>query len=135
ARFCAPVEPIFLPWARHPPPSSDPADLFDVDVHQFAGPVPLVTHRGGLRRADHRAGERIEFSQIRHSMPAQDPRYRPGRHTELRADPVLSPPVLLAGGQDLVFGLRFGAGRAGVWAGGPVIQTVFAFGAIPVDPA
>jgi len=37
----------------------DTPDLLDVHVHQLAGPVAFVAHRGGLAGPDDRAGDRV----------------------------------------------------------------------------
>ena len=68
----------------------DTANLLDVHVNEFAGPVALVAHRGGLRGSDHRTGQRIAIPQVRHPVAAQDRADRAGRRTELIGDPLLT---------------------------------------------
>jgi hypothetical protein len=72
----------------------DPADLLDVDVDQLAGTVAFVADRGGLGRADHLAGDRVQRRQGRLTGSAQHPGDRAWRHPELGTDPVLAAAML-----------------------------------------
>jgi hypothetical protein len=61
-------------------------------------------------RADHLAGHRVTHRQSWDALAAQNPADGSGRETELRAEPVLAPAVLVAGRHherlDLGTGLR-----------------------------
>ena len=72
AAVCAPAAPV-----------RDPPDLLDVHVHQLTGPVTLIAHGCGLRRADHLAGQRVKVAQAWDVVAAQDPRHRPRWQAEL----------------------------------------------------
>jgi len=62
-----------LPAMRAPAPAiGDPPDLLDVHVDQLTGTVAFVTHRGGLRRADHLAGQRVAVGQARDVVATQE---------------------------------------------------------------
>ncbi len=59
----------------------DPAELFDVDVDELAGPSPLIALRGLL----------AEPAQLAHRDPGEDSRHRRQRHLE---HPAISGPVI-----------------------------------------
>src|SRR5699024_1710506 len=125
-----------LPAMRAPAaPVGDLADLLDVHVHQLAGSVALVTHRRGLARADHLAGDRVQLAQVGHPMAAQDAGDGAGRDADVRADPVLSPASLAATVQDLLLGGGRGASGLMVRPGGPVGQPGLAVLVVAADPA
>ena len=46
------------------------AELLDIHVDQLARVLTFVANRGGLRCADHLAGQRIALAQTRHIMAA-----------------------------------------------------------------
>jgi hypothetical protein len=96
--------------------------VLHVHVDQVTGPGPLVADRRGLRRPDHLTGQRVTRAQAGHLVSTEDPAHRPGRHPQLRSEPVLTSPVQRTGGDDL--GLHFGAGpgRCPVRARRPVFQ-------------
>src|SRR5690606_1875523 len=61
----------------------DAPELLDVDVDELAGTVTFVADRGGLRGADHLAGQRVAVVQSGHSVAAQDPGDRSCRHADV----------------------------------------------------
>jgi hypothetical protein len=117
------------------PALGDAADLLDVHVDQLAGAVAFVAGGGGLAGSDLLTGERVEFTQVRQLVAAQDPRDRPGRHTEFGPDLVLSATIAFAQGHDLGLHLRWSAGRSPVWARGAIVQAGIALGQVAGDPA
>ncbi|KRC54710.1 hypothetical protein ASE19_04305 [Nocardioides sp. Root79] len=94
------------------PAVGDLAELLDVHVDQFGGPVALVADRGLLRGADHFSCDRVQLSQVSHAVAAQDPRHRP--HSDLRAEYIGTITVFGAGRQHLQFDLIAGLGRHAV---------------------
>src|SRR5690606_3540480 len=116
-------------------PVGDPADLLDVHVHQLAGTVAFIAHRGGLAGADHLAADRVELTQVGQSVAAQDPRHGPRTDAEFGPEPVRPTTFPLPQGHDLVGELAAGAGRATMRARGTLAKPLLALAAIPVDPA
>src|SRR5690606_18899368 len=116
-------------------PVGDPADLLDVHVHQLAGTVAFIAHRGGLAGADHLAADRVELTQVGQSVAAQDPRHGPRTDAEFGPEPVRPTTFPLPQGHDLVGELAAGAGRATMRARGTLAKPILALAAIPVDPA
>ena len=84
------------------PPAAvgDLADLLDVDVHHFPGPVAFVAHRGGLGGADHLTCDRIQQPQVRHVVAAQDACHGPGGHAQFVLPTILPTPMFSSSGQD-----------------------------------
>ena len=84
---------------------------------------------------DDLTGQRVALAQVGHPVAAQDRRDRPGRETELGADPVLSATLVAAQLQHPLLDLDRGASWAAVWTRGAVEQAGLALGAESGDPA
>lgn len=98
-------------------------------------PVPLVTDRGGLRRADHLPRDRIQCPQRRDAVTGEDARDRPSRHAQSRGD-LLTPDALpLAQLEHCLLAPGTRTRRAGVRTRGTVDQPSLALGAVTLDPA
>src|SRR5437763_10762625 len=107
-------------------PAGDAAELLDVHVDQLAAPVTLVAHGGGLRGPHHLTRDRIQHAQPRQVMASQDPRHRPGRHTQLGGDPVRAATLLLANLDDSLLEGRTGTARTPMRSRGPLMQASLA---------
>ncbi len=113
----------------------DPAELLDVHVHQLAGPVAFVAHRGDLGGPDHLTGHRVQRA------PARGTRWRARIRDTVRAGTPSSAPIqsgprrsLTAQLDDLLLDLGAGPRRARVRARGSVLQPGLALGGVAVDP-
>jgi hypothetical protein len=104
-------------------------------VDQLAGTVAFVAHRGGLRGADHLAGQRVTLPQIGHAVATQDSGDRAGRDTELGPDPVLSTALFSAHRHDRFLDLDQSLRWAVMRTRGAVVQTALALLTESVDPA
>jgi hypothetical protein len=69
-------------------------------VDQLAGTGAFIADRGGLRRPDHLAGQRITLSESWHLVATQDPGHGAGCHSELGTEPVLPATVFSTSRQD-----------------------------------
>ena len=70
--------------ARPPAPAvGDPRDLLDVDVHELAGPPPLVAARGRGAASPGPAGHAVDVGQARQAVARDDPGAGAGGHPGL----------------------------------------------------
>jgi hypothetical protein len=105
----------------------DVAELLDVHVHQFAGPVAFVA-------ADDVAGGAVQVAQPGQAVAGQDAVHGGGHQAEQAGDSGRSPPPLEPDLDDAAFGAGRGAARAGVRAAGAVGHARFAQGAVAGSP-
>jgi hypothetical protein len=89
----------------------DATKFLDVDVDQFAGPVALVSDRGGLGRSDQLAGQGVAVVESRDSIASQDPGDRSSRDTDFVGELVRSATVLATGREHLVLDVGRGLVR------------------------
>jgi len=101
AYFAAEVEPIWRPWAHHPPPSGIRPIFFDVDVHQLGWALTLVALGRVPGGPDQSAGERIERAQPEQVVTAQHAAHGPGWHTQFAAEPFRAAAVLKRSRDDI----------------------------------
>ena len=83
----------------------DAPEFLDVDVDQLAWPVAFVADRGGLRRSDDLAGERVALVQPRHTVAAKDAGDRACRDTDVGGELIGPAAAFTASGQDAFFDL------------------------------
>src|SRR5699024_3029517 len=113
----------------------DPADFLDVDVDQIAWGVASVAHRGGLRSANHFAGQWVTLPQGGHVVAAQDPGHRRSRHRELGTDPVPAPPLFATPRHGRFLAVDRSLGGTAVRPRRAVLQAATAFLPEASDPA
>ncbi len=118
------------------PPSSlgDAAELFDVDVDQLAGTVPLIAHASSFRRFDEYSGHRVAVAQIGLSVAAQDASHGAGRDAQFGSQPVLAPPMGAASCHNLLFHLGSCAAWTTMRTRGPIPQPRISFSGKTADP-
>jgi hypothetical protein len=114
--------------------SGDAAELLDVHVHQLAGPGAFVAHRGGLGRADHFAGHRVQHRKVGQVVAGEDARDRAGGQAELSRDLVAAEPLGLSHRHHPFLDPGRGRGGAAARARTAVAQAGLALGGEPVQP-
>jgi hypothetical protein len=104
-----------------------PAELLDVDVDEFAGPVAFVA-------ADDLPGGPVEVGQAVQTVPGQDPVGGRGGQSQDRADAGGAEFAGLAQPAHLGLGRRRGAVGCGARPAGAVVQALLALGPPAADP-
>ena len=64
---------LVRPWARHPLPSQDAAELLHIDMDQLARAYAFITGGGGAEGADQVSRKRVAARQVRDLVASQDP--------------------------------------------------------------
>jgi hypothetical protein len=106
-----------------------------IDVDQVTRLVALVAQSCRAGGADGQAGDRVAVGQGRQAPSGQHPAHRACRDASDGGDVVAAGAQQPPGGLDASLHLDRSAVRAGVRAGGAVLQSCFAVSDVPVDPA
>jgi len=99
----------FSPQHAMPAPIRNPAELLDIDMHQFPGRRHLVAHRCG--RSHRCARCPIQLAQPGHLVSSQHPVHRRRWHPQLPGNAMRTPLLLRAQIEDLLFAVGSSPGR------------------------
>ncbi|GAA2662528.1 hypothetical protein GCM10010307_81660 [Streptomyces vastus] len=105
----------------------DPAELFDVDVDQFAGPVAFVA-------ADDLAGGPVQEGQAVQAVPGEDAVHGRGGQAQDRADAGRAELAVLPKTAHAGLDRPRPAVRCRARTAGPVVQSLLAFGPPAAHP-